>query len=60
MMEPSPEWDADIWRLRFRAYTPLELVKWVHRDNNSYVDRIALEVLDEKLIAMGCVPTRHE
>ena len=59
MIEPSPEWDAEIWRLRFRAYTPLELVRWAQRDVKSYVDRIALEVLDEKLIAMGCVPTKR-
>lgn len=52
MQDDDEHWDAPIWRGRFRSYTPRDLVRWALRDTTSYVDRIALEVLDEKIAAM--------
>ena len=52
-MTDDRSWEDPIWRGRFRAYSPLELVKWAHEFTGSRTAKIALEVLDEKLVAMG-------
>lgn len=47
-----------VWKGRFAGYSPLELVDFAEIDASER-SQWALEVLDEKLIAMGCVPKAH-
>lgn len=47
-----------VWRLRFKAYRPLELVDFVKRGMDDDISRWALEELDRQLVAMGCEPKR--
>ena len=51
-------WDDEIWRGRFRDYSPLQLERFAREHPDSDTARIALEVLDEKLIKAGYKPNR--
>ena len=49
--------DERLWRGRFELYTPLMLVDFVRSTSTpDATTRLALDVLDEKLLAMGCQP----
>ncbi len=59
-MTDDRSWEDPIWRGRFQSYSPRELVAWAEQHTGSSTAKIALEVLDEKLLAMGCKPTASE
>jgi len=59
-MTDDRAWEDPIWRGRFQSYSPRELVDFANRCTGSSTAKIALEVLDQKLIAMGCKPTAQE
>lgn len=57
-MNDEEHWEDPIWRLRFKAYSPMELVEVAQRDTDSRVATLALEELDRKLLELGCDPRR--
>lgn len=59
-MTDDRSWEDPIWRGRFQRYSPRELVDFASKFTGSSTAKIALEVLDQKLTAMGCAPTAQE
>lgn len=55
-MEDERAWEMPIWKMRFAAYTPLMLARFIQNTPEDAVHKLACEELDRQLVAIGCVP----